>query len=188
VINSFVRLNAKLRNIFSMAHFQKRYNDGRLQINTYSGRILEGKETFPYGFIAKAKKGKACVFCQGGDFNDFKIMPLTADDDVCPPKLEEGDVALYTQGGGWITAREDGTLELSGTDAGGVVKAAELKSQLNKLSARVDGIIDALKNSQTAAQDGGATYKAQIAVKLSSLAGKEDFSNLESEKVLHGTG
>jgi phage gp45-like len=182
------QISARIRNLFSIAGFQKRYDDGRLQVKTNSGRVLEQKESFPYGFIAKAKTGKALVFCQGGNFNGFEILPLTADDEVCPPKLEEGDAALYTQGGGWIIARDNGKLELFGTDAGGVVKAADLENQLNKLSARVDGIIDALKNSQTAAQDGGATYKAQIAAMLTALVDKEDFSNLESKKVLHGTG
>lgn len=186
--NVLKQLSAKLRNLFSIAVFQKRYDDGRVQVKTHSGRVLELKESFPYGFIAKAKTGKAFVFCQGGDFNGFTIMPLTADDEVCPPELEEGDAALYTQGGGWIIARNNGTLELFGTDAGGVVKAAELERQLKKMSVRVDGIIDALKNSQTAAYDGGAAYKAQITALLATLIDKEDFSDLESEKVQHGTG
>jgi len=188
VIDLFGQLRAKIRNVFSIAKFEKRYDDGKLQVKTHSGRVIEKKEAFPYGFAAKAKTGKTFVFCQGGDFGSFEIMPLTADDEVCPPELEEGDAALYTQGGGWIITRENGTVELFGTDAGGVVKAAELKSQLNKLTVRVDGIIDALKNSQTAAQDGGATYKGQIAAMLATLVDKEDFSNLESERVLHGTG
>ncbi|MDR0322364.1 MAG: hypothetical protein LBI28_12755 [Treponema sp.] len=182
------QLSAKVRNLFSLGIFQKRYDDGKLQIKTLSGRVLEKKEAFPYGFTAKAKNGKVLVLCQGGNFDGFEIMPVVADNAVEPPELEEGDAALYTESGGWIITREDGTVELFGTDAGGVVKAAELENQLNKLSARVDGIMDALKNAQTAAQDGGAAYKAQIVTLLSALSDKEDFSNLESEKVLHGTG
>jgi phage gp45-like len=182
------QLSAKVRNLFSIANFQKRYDDGRLQVETLSGIVLEQKESFPYGFTAKAKTGRVLVFCQGGDFNGFEILPLTADEEVCPPKLEEGDAALYTQGGGWIITRENGTVELFGTDAGGIVKAAELEKQLNKLSVRVDGIFEALKNSQTVVMDGGATYKAQIAAALAALVDKEDFSDLENEKVLHGTG
>jgi phage gp45-like len=182
------QIGAKIRNLFSVAVFQKRYDDGKLQIKTLSNRVLEQKESFPYGFYAKAKKGKALVFCQGGNFNGFEILPLIADDAIEPPELKEGDAALYTENGGWIVAREDGTVELFGKKEGGIVKAKELETQLNKLTARVDGIMDALKNSQTAAQDGGATYKAQIAAMLATLTNKEDFSNLESEKVLHGTG
>jgi phage gp45-like len=185
----FKQLGAKIRNIFSPGLFQKRYDDdGRIQIKTYSGHVLEKKEAFPYGFTAKAKDGRALVFCIGGNFNSFEILPLIAGDKVKPPELEEGDAALYTESGGWITVRENGTVELFGTDAGGVVKAKELKSQLDKLSARVDGIMDALNNSPTVPQDGGSSYKGEIAVKLATLVDKENFSKLESEKVLHGTG
>ena len=182
------QLSARVRNLFSLGIFQKRYDDGRINVKTVSGRILEKKEAFPYGFCAKAKKGKVFVLCQGGNFDGFEIMPLVADDDVEPPELKEGDAALYTESGGWIIAREDGTVELFGKEEGGVVKAKELEIQLNKLSKRVDGIIDALKNAVTGAQDGGAAYKAQIVALLATLIDKEDFSSLESEKVLHGTG
>jgi phage gp45-like len=182
------QLGAKIRNLFSVADFQKRYDDGKLQVKTLANRVLEQKESFPYGFYAKAKKGETLVFCQGGNFNGFHLMPLIADDTITPPNLEEGDAALYTEKGGWIIARENGTVELFGTDAGGLVKAAELESQLNKLTARVDGIINALKSSPVAPTDGGATYKSAIAAALAALGDKEDFSNLESEKVLHGTG
>ena len=181
-------LAAKLRNLFVVGDFQKRYDDGNIQIKTHNNKVVEKKEAFPYGFCAKAKSGRVFVFCQGGNHDSFEIFPVLPGDDITPPELEDGDTALYTQSGGWIIARENGTVELFGTDAGGVVKAAELKTQLNKLTARVDGIMDALNNSATAAQDGGATYKAQIAIKLATMADKEDFSNIESEKVLHGTG
>ena len=181
-------LGARLRNLFIAGEFVKRYDDGKIQVKTHNNRVAEKKEAFPYGFIAKAKSGKAFVFCQGGNLDGFEIFPVLPGDKIEPPELEDGDAALYTQGGGRVIARNNGTLELYGTDAGGVVKAAELASQLNKLSARVDGVIDALNNSQTAVQDGGAAYKAQIAAALALLVDKEDFSNLESEKVLHGTG
>jgi phage gp45-like len=181
-------LAAKLRNLFCVSELQKRYDDGKVQIKTHNGKVLEKCESFPYGFYAKAKNGKALVFCQGGNYNDFEILPVMKADDISAPELQKGDTALYTGDGGWIIARDNGKLELFGTDAGGVVKAAELERQLNKLSARVDGIMDALKKSQTAVQDGGAAYKAQIAAMLATLIDKEDFSNLESEKVLHGTG
>jgi len=106
------QLSARIRNLFSVAEFQKRYNDGRLQIKTLSGRVLEQKEAFPYGFIAKAKTGKALVFCQGGDFNGFEILPLINYEGG--PKLNEGDVAIYTDSGGWLVCRDNGEIELNG--------------------------------------------------------------------------
>ena len=69
-----------------------------------------------------------------------------------------------------------------------MVKAQELKKQLAVLTARVDGIINALKSAPTAAQDGGASFKAGIVGVLSALTQKEDFSDIESDKVKHGTG
>jgi hypothetical protein len=182
------QLSAKVRNLFSIGVFQKRFDDGKIQVKTVSGRAIEKRESFPYGFAAKAKNGRAFALCQGGNFDGFEIMPLVADESIKPPKLEEGDAALYTESGGWIIAREDGTLELFGKGEGGVVKSKELERQLNKLSARVDGIIAALERSQTGSQDGGAAYKAQVSTALAALKDKENFSNLESEKVLHGTG
>ena len=188
MIDQIRELGARLRSLFVVGDFQKRYDDGKIQVKTHNNRVIEKKESFPYGFCAKAKSGRAFVFCQGGNFDGFEIFPVQPGDDITPPELEEGDTALYTGNGGWIIVRETGTVELFGTDAGGVVKAKELKTQLDKLTARVDGIMDALKNSATAVQDGGATYKGQIVAVLAALANKEDFSNIESEKVLHGTG
>ena len=46
----------------------------------------------------------------------------------------------------------------------------------------------ALKTAPTAAQDGGAAFKGGIVGALSALTQKEDFSNIESDKVKHGTG
>jgi len=103
---------AKVRNLFSIANFKKRYSDGKIQVKTFSGRVLEQKEAFPYGFIAKAKTGKALVFCQGGDFDDFEILPLINYEGG--PELNEGDVALYTDSGGWIVCRDNGEIELVG--------------------------------------------------------------------------
>jgi phage gp45-like len=182
------QLSAKVRNLFSIGVFQKRYDDGKIQVRTVSGRAIEKKESFPYGFAAKAKNGRAFVLCQGGSFDGFEVMPLIADNGVKPPELNEGDAALYTERGGWVVTRESGTVELFGKDEGGIVKAKELASQLNKLSKRVDGIMDALKNSQTGSQDGGSAYKSQIAAALAALSDKENFANLENGKVLHGTG
>ena len=83
---------------------------------------------------------------------------------------------------------EDDTLKLDGKDNGGLVIAPELVTQLGYLTARVDAIIDALENSPVAAQDGGATYKAEITTALKLIVNKEDFSNIESQKVFHGNG
>jgi hypothetical protein len=74
---------------------------------------------------------------------------------------------------------------INGGKNGGFTITPELVKQLDKLTARVDGIIDALKQGQTTAQDGGAVYKASVIALLEQINQKEDFSNIENEKVKH---
>ena len=66
------------------------------------------------------------------------------------------------------------------------VKAEELQRQLNTMKLRIDGIINAIKTSAVAPQDGGATYKLNMTAILSLLA-IEDFSNIINSKVKHGS-
>jgi hypothetical protein len=103
-----------------IGEFQKRYGDGKIQVKTHNGRTVERKETFPYGFYAKAKGGRAFVFCRGGNLDGFEICPVQAGEGVMPPELEEGDAALYTGGGGWIVVREAGGIEINAEDAGDI--------------------------------------------------------------------
>ena len=89
---------------------------------------------------------------------------------------------------GKLTVNTNDVMNLDGSDNGGVVIGPELKTQLGYLTARVDAIIDALENSAVAAQDGGQTYKTNITATLNLITNKEDFSNIESDKVFHGKG
>lgn len=107
-------LGARIRNLFTTGILQKRYaDDGRVQVETHAGRVLEKVEVFPYGFIAKAKEGRVLVFCQGGNYNDFEILPVLKGDSVNTPELEDGDVALYTGEGSRIVLRETGDVEIA---------------------------------------------------------------------------
>ena len=188
-MNALMReISARLRNLFQPGEFRRRYADGRIQVQTYNDKVVEKAEAFPYGFYAKSKSGKAMVFCQGGDTGSFEIFPLMPGNGVKPPELQQGDSALYTGKGGWIICRDGGTVELFGKDSGGVIKVADLQSELAKLTARVDGIMDALRNSPTAPNDGGSTYRAGITAALNAIRDKEDFSSIASEKVFHGSG
>jgi phage gp45-like len=180
------QLAARLRNIFSLGEFQKRYPDGKIQIKTVFGHVIEKKEAFPYGFKARAKQGTALVLCQGGNFDGLELLPVIDYDGG--PDLQEGDAALYTENGGWIICRDGGSVELFGNNYGGVVKVLELQTQLAKLTARLDGVIAALQNSPTGALDGGAAYKAAVATALALLVNKENFSGIASDKVFHGNG
>lgn len=178
---------AKIRNIFQPAELTKRNGDGTLQITTAYGRIIDKvAPAYPYGFAAKAEKGTLTILCAGGNLDAVRVLPV--EDSENAPELKDGDSAIYTSGGSLVVCRKDGTVELNGTQNGGVIVASELKNQLAKLTARVDAVYNALKNSPTAAQDGGAAYKGAISTALAAVTQKEDFSKIESEKVKHGTG
>jgi phage gp45-like len=107
------QLACRLRNLFSLGEFQKRYSDGKIQVKTIFGRVIEKKEAFPYGFKAKAKKGDVLVFCQGGNFDGFELLPVL--DYEGGPELQEGDAALYTASGVLVICRDDGSVEIKGT-------------------------------------------------------------------------
>jgi len=181
-------LSARLRNLFQVGEMRRRYGDGRIQVQTHNDRVVEKAESFPYGFIARAKNGRALVLCQGGNIGGFEILPLLPGDGVKPPKLNDGDAALYTEAGGSVVCRNDGTVELFGTDAGGVVKADDLRRELGKMTARIDAVINALRDSPTVPQDGGSAYRAAIVAALAAIVDKENFSDIESGGVKHGTG
>jgi uncharacterized Zn-binding protein involved in type VI secretion len=106
------QLAARIRNIFSLGEFQKRYPDGNIQVKTIFGRVIEKREAFPYGFKARAKKGNVLVLCQGGNFDGFEVLPVL--DYEGGPDLQEGDAALYTASGVWVICRDDGGVEIKG--------------------------------------------------------------------------
>lgn len=130
-------LAAKLRNLFCVAVFIKRGGDGAVQIRTRNGKVLEKAEAFPYGFCAKAKSGNTLVFCQGGNFDGFEILPVLKAEDVTPPELEEGDAALYTGGGGCVIVREAGDVEIRAKGEG----AVSVKTEKGTVTVKEDGTI-----------------------------------------------
>lgn len=133
----------------------------------------------------------------------LKAVPLCVfnDDAKVTVEIADGDASIKVTGKLKLKTNKDTDIEadnfkvktkekieLNGDDNGGVVIGPELKTQLGYLTARVDTIINALENSPTTAQDGGAAYKAAITTTLQTIAHKEDFSNIESDKVMHGKG
>ncbi len=106
-------LGARLRNAFIAGEFQKRYDDGKIQVKTHNNNVLEKKEAFPYGFYAKSKGGKAFVFCQGGNLDGFEIFPVQPGDKIELPELEEGDTALIPAKEARIVLREAGGVEIT---------------------------------------------------------------------------
>tara|TARA_R110002020_G_scaffold72109_1_gene185567 strand:+ start:3286 stop:3786 length:501 start_codon:yes stop_codon:yes gene_type:complete len=78
------------------------------------------------------------------------------------------------------------SVQVMGDQFGGLVKIEELIKNLDKLTARVDGIIDAIKNGVPIPTDGGAGLQTTIKTALALLVDKEDFTTIENENIKHG--
>ncbi|WP_427193700.1 phage baseplate assembly protein [Treponema denticola] len=176
---------ARLRNILNTASFKKR-EDKTVTVESDFSRTIEAEEFFPYGFFSKAKKGRAVILNQGGNAGSYILLPVSSIEGV--PDLNDGDAVLWSEDGGKVIVRADKTVELNGTDFGGLVKIEELKKELAKMSARIDGIISAVKTAAVVPQDGGAAFKANMIGFLETLVNKENFTQIENKKVQHGQG
>lgn len=111
--------------------------------------------------------------------------------------VEDNSVVLKTQKGTVTLTADNLKLDIDGTtlelkkglstwNSGSetTANATELQTQLNKCKARIDTIVNALKSSAVAPQDGGATYKANITAALSGLTA-EDYSKIIDNKIKH---
>lgn len=102
---------------------------------------------------------------------------------------ENGDINIETEGN--ISATSDKTITFDGDGYGGLCKTQELKSQLDILSGRLDSVVDGIANATITPEDGGASLKTGIMTSVNDYIlehGKEDFSQIESDKVKHGDG
>ena len=176
-------LYARLRNLFNVGVFKKRDKE-TVTVQTEFGRTLEAVEVFPYGFIAKAKEGKALILSQGGNAGSFLLLPICSAEGA--PELQEGDSALWSKDGGFVIARSDKTVELNGTEHGGLIKIAELKKELEKTNAFLKAFVQVLQVPVTEAGNGApSVFQAALNGALSSLQ-LADFSQIENTKVQHG--
>lgn len=151
----------------------------------------------PKDFIEKLQynntpsKGDKC-YLPYGNINMCGILIKDEADDNVKTTIninENGDISVSTEGNISLDSKE--TVTLDGDSFGGLCKTQELKDQLDKLSARLDNVIDALKNAPTTAEDGGAAYKSGIGTIIDTYAEthpKEDFSEIENDKIKHGDG
>lgn len=159
----------------------------------------------PKDFIEKleynkpATKGKVS-YLPYGNINMCGILIKDESDDNVKTTIninENGDISVETEGNisvnsdGDISASADGTVTLDGDKYGGLCKTQELKSQLDILSGRLDSVVDGIKNASITPEDGGASLQTGIITSIEEyelLHGKEDFSQIESDKVKHGDG
>lgn len=77
------------------------------------------------------------------------------------------------------------SIVIDGGSNGGLVITPELRTQLGKLTARVDGIMDAINNGVPGSADGGAALLTSIKTGLATITDVEDFTAIENEKIKH---
>jgi len=184
MIEQIKELGARLRNLFVIGEFQKRYDDGKIQVKTHNNRVVEKEEAFPYGFIAKAKSGRTFVLCQGGNPDSFEIFPVQPDDEIEPPELEDGDAALYTGEGSWIVLREAGGIEINAKASGDITIISEngkyfIGNNVTNMCKLMIGLIDEVKAIVTSGAPPSHTVNTASQQKLEAY--KNEFKNLLKE-------
>lgn len=93
-----------------------------------------------------------------------------------------GDTLKLNVNGTTLEMDGDKTVWNGGSET--TANATNLKQELTKMSARVDGIIRAITSSAVSANDGGAAYKANMTAVVSAMA-REDFSRMIDDKIKH---
>lgn len=137
--------------------------------------------------------GETCdVIIEGAEFTDVR-MTAVADGDCdmkVYPKVGSKVLVVDLSNGGMsdlaVTMYSQfEKLEL-GTAEHTIVNGDILKTELDKLSDRVDTIIRAIRNATPTPQDGGAGLKSTMVATLSTITQKEDFSKIQDDKIKHG--
>lgn len=91
---------------------------------------------------------------------------------------------LITDKTGFKLHLKEGVLQLNGDSFSGIVKAQELKQQLDKNTALLQKIQQVFMNWVAVPQDGGNALKALSAQFINMQTA--DLSNIENEKIKHG--
>jgi len=165
---SFNAITARLRSLFSTGTYQSRDKDkGLIRAAAHTGRVYEKPEAFPYGFAAKAKKGRVLILCQGGNPAAAVLLPVIAVD-VTLPALEEGDAVLYAEGGGYAAARADGSAALA---AAGSAKVFVGNGTSNTQQLLI-GLVDVIEGLVTAGPPPRHTVSPDSLVKLEAFKEK----------------
>ena len=78
------------------------------------------------------------------------------------------------------------TVEIRGSELGGLIIAESLKKQLDIVTSRIDTLYDAINNGTFVAQDGGATLLTSMQAEIAKQTETEDYSDIENKNVKHG--
>ena len=142
---------------------------------------------YPPGFRRELVVGETIFVAPVNDNPSDYILIGVEQDTLGDVWLENDKSNVALKEDGKIEINGSDTVEVSGSDHGGLVKWPELEKQLQKVSDYMEGIKDALSNAATGAQDGGATYKTNVVLNLKKLE-LPDYKDVESDAVLHGKG
>lgn len=97
---------------------------------------------------------------------------------------EEIDEIELTDSSGFKCHLKEGKMTLNGDSFGGIVKAPELKNQVDKNTAVLEKIQQVFNSWSPVAQDGGAALKT--AASLFTTLPRADLNNIENDKIKHG--
>ena len=100
--------------------------------------------------------------------------------------LNSGNIEIELKGDYKI--KTEGNIELNGSDFGGLIKIEELKMQLQKNTAILNGILGTLKAPVTEPGNGAPSVFQAALIGAVGAMQAGDFSNIENKKVKHGGG
>ena len=83
------------------------------------------------------------------------------------------------------TVEFDGNTTTFNSGSETMANATDLKKQLEKMSKRIDGIMDAIKNAVAIPQDGGTGLQKTMVAALAMIVDKENFSQMIDDKIKH---
>ena len=100
--------------------------------------------------------------------------------------LNSGNIEIEADGDCRIKTK--GNTEINGNDYGGLIKIEELKTQLQKNTAILQGLLGTLKTPITEPGNGSpSAFQATLITAIGALQAG-NFSNIENKKVVHGGG
>ena len=100
--------------------------------------------------------------------------------------LNSGNIEIEADGDCKVKAK--GNIEINGSDFGGLIKIEELKTQLQKNTAILQGLLGTLKTPITEPGNGSpSAFQATLITAIGTLQAG-NFSNIENKKVVHGGG
>jgi hypothetical protein len=144
--------------------------------------IMQANSSESQPFFIALSKIDGITFTRGKTTFNWSITSPSIDADGNEIAGETDDKISLSLGDSVLNVTKD-IWEFNGGDLGGLTKTQELKTQLDKVTARIDGIIDAITNAVPVTDYSGAGLQASIVAGLQLIIDLEDFSQIENTKI-----